>query len=166
MVLGLGFSSPAQNRAAGLEPPTPTPNSEGKIGALVTHRSARLPYRPDGSGGPRGALGEKEESETPRQGVGPGGAEVQGQQREVRGMNTHVLPLVAFGALLARVSHLALGECGGTLEEAAGRRAEGAAGPGAAQPSELRRRSSFRGLGFSHLVSILSRHARGPGRAR
>lgn len=147
MVLGLGFSSPAQNRAAGLEPPTPTPTSEGRIGALVTHRSTRLPHRPDGSGGPRGALGEKEESETPRQGVGPGGAEVQGQRGEVRGMNTHVLPLVAFGALLARVSHLALGECGGTLEDAAGRRAEGAMGPGAAQPSELTCRKLIPGPG-------------------
>lgn len=134
MVLGPGFSSPAQNRAAGPEPPIPTPNSKGRIGAPVTHRSARLPHRPDGSGGPRGTLGEKAESETPRQGAGPGGAEVQGQRGEVRGMNTHVLPLVAFGALLSRVSHLALGEGRGNVRGSRGqegRRAGGAAGPGA-----------------------------------
>ena len=78
MVLGPGFSSPAQNRAAGLDPPT-TPNSEGRIGAPGTHRSARLPHGPDGSGGPRGALGEKQESETPRQGRGREGLRLKGR---------------------------------------------------------------------------------------
>lgn len=138
--------------------------------ARDTHRSSRLPHRPDGTRRSRRALGRKAKSEMPGQaGVGCGGKGNEGGMRlkarrpSVSVVDTYMFTLVSFGSLLSRVSHF-------TLQE----KVTGWMRKEICKLIEVRRSAVSSGektghicrFRFPHLVSILSSHAWGSCRTR